>query len=105
MTKELSIVVFGYDINDDVEHYTNLKRNGFLFDTDVFAAKVNGGTTPTSIGIDINPIELFKDQKEEINNSSCAAPRSVTVRGPQLGNVKKVTLHSGGNITITEGGI
>lgn len=104
MTKELSMVFFGCDINDDAEYYTYLRRCGFLFDTDMFAAKVNG-TSDSSIGIDINPEEAFKNQKEEMNNSSCAAPRSVTVRGPRLGNVKKVTLHPGGNITITEGGI
>ncbi len=97
MDKRLSIMLYGFDINDD-EAYRNHIINTIMGPgRDV----LNKQSEPDNIGIDVNPQELFKDSKE----SGCAADKSVVVRGSRIGDVKKVVMSPNGDIKIYHGGV
>lgn len=97
MDKKLSMILYGYDINDDeafANHCRSLVGLGPIYSTK--------DDNQTNIGIDINPSELFKDSPDSKSN---AVSKSVVVRGPKVGDVKKVVMSPNGDITVYHGGL
>ena len=102
MTKEMSIMIFGYDINDDEEFKKHLhEKLGITPIMQVTHAVKD--SSESSVGIDVNPKDLFKDS-DNSSNGNCVS-RSVVVRGPKIGDVKKVVMGPNGDITVYHGGL
>lgn len=88
MDKGLSMLIYGCDVNDEAETFRSLGLDNMPVKQ----------SCSSGIGIDINPNSLFND-KDSVTG------KTVVVRGPNLGDVKKVTMLPGGNIVIENGGI
>ena len=100
MGKELNKVLFGFDISDEDELNRHL-RTGIFESPFAKIEREYNQSKSSSIGVSINPNDLFDNSTD----NDCCASKSVVVRGPEIGDVKTVTMLPNGEIKITHGGL
>ena len=101
MGKELNKALFGFDIMDEEELNRHLRTGIFESPFAKIERKYLESKRGSSVGVSINPKDLFDNSDD---NELCVS-KSVVVRGPEIGDVKTVTMLPNGEIKITHGGL